>query len=66
MRFLRGPIQDSTISGTHTRHIVSSKHKNDAHYSDNNAQINLNHCIVEHKVEFDTANKQVAILRCNL
>lgn len=66
MRFLRGLIQDPTISGAHTHHIVRPKHKNDAHYSHNNAQINLNHCIVEHKVEFDTANKQVAFLRCNL
>lgn len=66
MRFLRVPIQDPTISGTHKHHIVSPKHKNDAHYDDNNAQINLNHCVVEDKVEFGAAKKQIAFLRCNL
>lgn len=59
MRFLCGPIQDPTISGEQTRHIVSPKHKNDAHYGDNNAHVNLNHCDVELKVEFGTANNRL-------
>lgn len=66
MRFLRELIQDQTISGTHKHHIVSPKHKNDAHYGENNAYINLNHCVVDLKVEFGPAKKQIALLRCNL